>query len=326
MARIVPLALIGAIAVLGAACSDSTSTTQDALDVDAAFVSTPTGFASTSNSFSSDTSGFSSDTVRRDSARRDSARGDSTRDGYRHGGRRGGRGGDHGRRGPNGLLHGFDFMGGGLRLDFLGGPRDGRRPFDFGGNSGNCATAGGVTTCTSTHRGLTVTRTLAFTSASGATQTAFDSSTNTVRARTTVSGTTTRRDSVTAVVSHASDQTVSGLARGSTQRTVSGTSAGTENLAGKDSAGVAFTAIRAIGDTIVGIVIPVQTGRHSYPTAGTVTRSLRVSVTSAGTTKSSSRREVITYDGSSTARLVITQDGTTRTCTLPLPHGRPTCQ
>lgn len=310
MARIVPLALVGALAVLGAACSDTTSTTQDALDVDAAFVTTPTGFASTSNSFTSDTSG-----------------GDPARDGYRHGGRRrGDRGGHHGRRGPNGLLPGFDFMGGGLRLDFLGGPRDGRRPFDFGGNHGDCTAAGGVTTCTSTHRGLSVTRTLAFTTASGAAQTAFDSTTNTVRARTTVSGTTTRRDSVTAVVSHSSDQTVSGLARGSTQRTVSGTSAGTENLAGRDSAGVAFTATRAIGDTIAGIVIPVQSGRPSYPTAGTVTRSLRVSVTSAGTTKSSSRREVITYDGSSTARVVITQDGTTRTCTLPLPHGRPTCQ
>lgn len=309
MPRIAPFALAGALAVLGAACSDTPSTTQDALDVDAAFVTAPAGFASTSNSFPPDTAG-----------------GDSGREGYRHGGRRGGRGGHRG-RGPNGLPPGFDFMGGGLRLDFMGGPRDGRgRPFDFGGNPGNCAAANGVTTCTSTHRGLTVTRTLAFTSASGAAQTAFDSTTNTVRARTTVSGTTTRRDSVTAVVSHASDQTVSGLARGSTQRTVSGTSAGTENLAGKDSAGVAFTATRAIGDTIVGIVIPVQSGRPSYPTAGTVTRSLRVSVTSAGTTKSSSRREVITYDGSSTAKIVITQDGTTRNCTLPLPHGRPACQ
>jgi hypothetical protein len=317
MTRTLPLALVGALAVLGAACSDTTGTTQDALEVDAAFVSTPTGFGATSNSFSSDSSG-------------------GMEHGYRHGGRRGGRDGRHGGpggpgghhpgRGPNGLPAGFDFMGGGLRLDFLGGPRDGRRPFDFGGASGDCTAAGGVTTCTSTHSGLTITRTLAFTSASGAAQAAFDSTTNAVRVRTSVSGTTVRRDSVTAVVSHASEQTVSGLARGSTQRTVSGTSAGTENLAGKDSAGVAFTATRAIGDTIVGIVIPVQSGRPSYPTAGTVTRSLRVSVTSAGTTKSSSRREVITYDGSSTAKVVITRDGATRTCTLPLPHGRPSCQ
>jgi hypothetical protein len=51
-----------------------------------------------------------------------------------------------------------------------------------------------------------------------------------------------------------------------------------------------------------------------------------VSVTSAGTTRSSSRREVITYDGSATAKLVITRDGTTKTCSLPLPHGRPVCQ
>jgi hypothetical protein len=42
------------------------------------------------------------------------------------------------------------------------------------------------------------------------------------------------------------------------------------------------------------------------------------------TTKS--RREVITYDGSATATIVITQDGTTKTCSLPLPRGMPTCQ
>ena len=41
---------------------------------------------------------------------------------------------------------------------------------------------------------------------------------------------------------------------------------------------------------------------------------------------SSTRREVITYDGSTTATVVITQDGTTQTCTLPLPRGRMSCQ
>jgi len=39
-----------------------------------------------------------------------------------------------------------------------------------------------------------------------------------------------------------------------------------------------------------------------------------------------SRREVITYDGSSTAKVVITKDGTTKNCTLPLPFGRLQCQ
>lgn len=322
MARIAPFALVGALALLGAACSDTTNPSQEALSVDAAFISTPAGFAATSSSYSA------SDSATTDTTRSDSTTTDSTR-GYRPGGH--GRGGHRGHRdgdgcGPNGLLIGFDFMGGGLGLDFLGGRGRGR-PFDFGGTSGNCSTANGVTTCTVTRNGLTITRTLAFSNAAGAAQTAYDSATtNTVRVQTTVAGTTTRRDSVRAVVSHSSQQTVSGLARGSTQRTVSGTSAGTENLAGKDSAGIAFTSVRTIGDTIVGIVVPVQNGRPTYPTAGTVTRSLRVSVTSAGATKSSTRREVITYDGSTTAKVVITKDGATQTCTLPLPHGRLSCQ
>jgi hypothetical protein len=309
MARTVPLLCVGALAVLGAACSEGLGTSQqaNALRLDAAFVSTPVGFASTTSSFSG--AGTSSDSSHT----------------FRPGGR-GGRGGHDGEGcGPNGLLLGFDFMGGGFGLDFLGGSGHGR-PFDFGGLSGNCTAANGVTTCTGTDHGLTITRTLVFTSAAGATQPAFDSTTNTVKAHTQVSGTTLRRDSVTAVVSHTSDRTVTGLASGSTHRTVNGTSAGSENLAGKDSAGVAFTAVRVIGDSISGVVIPVGNGRSTYPTAGTVIRSLRVSLTSAGTTTSSTRREVITYDGSATAKLVITKDGTTTTCTLPLPHGRPTCQ
>jgi len=39
-----------------------------------------------------------------------------------------------------------------------------------------------------------------------------------------------------------------------------------------------------------------------------------------------SRREVITYNGTATATIVITQDGTTKTCSLPLPRGMPSCQ
>ena len=51
------------------------------------------------------------------------------------------------------------------------------------------------------------------------------------------------------------------------------------------------------------------------------------SVTIAGGTPTvHDRREVITYNGSATANITITQDGTTKTCTLPLPHGMPVCQ
>jgi hypothetical protein len=66
---------------------------------------------------------------------------------------------------------------------------------------------------------------------------------------------------------------------------------------------------------------------RSYPTAGTVIRAMSATVTVSGQSPStSSRREVITYDGSATAKVVITQDGTTQNCTLPLPHARLTCQ
>jgi hypothetical protein len=127
-------------------------------------------------------------------------------------------------------------------------------------------------------------------------------------------------------VNASSDFTVAGLASGSTQRTVAGKSAGTESTKGiKD--GVAFTALRTAGDTITGLVIPIQSDRPTFPTAGTIIRSMQAVVTLAGQTPStSSRREVITYDGSATAQVVITHDGVTKNCTKPLPHGRLTCQ
>jgi hypothetical protein len=34
---------------------------------------------------------------------------------------------------------------------------------------------------------------------------------------------------------------------------------------------------------------------------------------------------VVTYDGTATAKVVITRDGTTRNCTVALPRGRPSC-
>ena len=118
---------------------------------------------------------------------------------------------------------------------------------------------------------------------------------------------------------------MTGLASTATQRTVNGTSAGTETTTGKDTAGT-FTVARVIGDTTSGIIIPITSGRPTYPTAGSVIRSMKVTLTYTGKTPaSSSRREVVTYDGTATAKLVITQDGTTKKCTIPLPRGRPTC-
>jgi hypothetical protein len=106
---------------------------------------------------------------------------------------------------------------------------------------------------------------------------------------------------------------------------VNGASAGTETTTGTSSRG-AFTASRVVGDTTTGIVIPIATGTRSYPTAGTTIRSITATLAYAGASPVSlTRREVVTYDGSATAKVEITQNGTTKSCTRPLPRGPLTC-
>ena len=220
---------------------------------------------------------------------------------------------------------GLGFMGGGLGGPFLG---DGLGPMHSDDNSCAFSSGTGLVTCTITTRdGLTVTRISKFTNSAGQAQAKIDSTTNTVATTVTVNGTVTRRDSSKSVVSESSNQTVTGLAKGSAQRTVNGASSGTENTTGTSSQG-AFTAMRVVGDTIKGVVIPAPTSTtRTYPTAGTVIRAMSATVTISGQSPTtSSRREVITYDGSATAKVVITHDGTTQNCTLPLPHGHLTCQ
>ena len=226
------------------------------------------------------------------------------------------------------------------------------------------AATGRVTCEPTTRNGLTIARSAQYKNAAGAVQEAFDSlTTNSVNVQTTVSGTVTYSPesssggsnrgpgggrggacwgdgrgpgglllgdtativSATTTVSNTSDRTVTGLAEGSTQRTINGTSLGQESSTGTSSRGT-FTATRVAGDTTTGVVIPITTDGKSYPTAGTVIRSMRASLTYTGQEPTTvSRREVITYDGSATATVVITENGATRSCTRPLPRGQLTC-
>jgi hypothetical protein len=240
-----------------------------------------------------------------------------------------------------------------------GGPHGG--PFGIAStcSGGTFAAATGVVTCpTETRNGISLTRTIAFKTTAGAAQAAYDTATtNSIQEKRTVSGTTTftadsgrGRDgrghgpgffglgrgadssritvsAATTTVSSSSDRTVAGLATGATQRTVSSSAAGTESTTGTSSAG-AFTAKRVTGDTTRGLVIPVATtsNTHPYPTAGTVIRQVTATVTiGSAAAQTTTRREVVTYDGSATAKLTITQDGTTKNCTIALPRGRPSC-
>ncbi|MEO7083351.1 MAG: hypothetical protein ABI442_20380 [Gemmatimonadaceae bacterium] len=311
MKRLVSAGLtIGAVAL--AACSDKTTTTTPssllAVSMVSAYSATPAGFSELSSSFAS-----------------------SSSDGAFMPGFDMGGGGDHHGFGPPGGGPGFGlgFMGGGLFGPFLG---DGVGPFFHDNSSCTFAASTGLVTCGPTTRdGLTVTRVSRYTTTGGAAQSKQDSTTNTVVTTATVTGTTTRRDSTTSVVNESSNQTLTGLAKGSTQRTVNGMSASTESSTGTSKQG-AFTSKRTAGDTVTGVVIPVPavttttTHVETYPTAGTVIRGMTATVTITGQSPAtSSRREVVTYDGSATAKVVITQDGTTQNCTLPLPHGKLTC-
>jgi hypothetical protein len=222
-------------------------------------------------------------------------------------------------------------MGGGLGEAWIGGigfgPGLGRGPFDDFDDSSTCPfTAGRVECAPVTRGGLTINRSFSFLDAAGVVEQAFDATkTNTVNVKNSVTGTVTHHSTATSTVNSSSDFTVVGLASGSTQRKVNGKSAGTETTTGTKD-GVAFTVARTAGDTTTDLVIPIQSGVQTYPTGGTVIRSMQATVTPAGSAAStSSRREVITYDGSATAKVVITHDGVTKTCTKPLPHGQLIC-
>jgi len=57
-----------------------------------------------------------------------------------------------------------------------------------------------------------------------------------------------------------------------------------------------------------------------------VIRVMQATLTYTGaSTASIERREVVTYDGSATAKIVITQNDSTRNCTKALPRGPLTC-
>ncbi|MEJ7810834.1 MAG: hypothetical protein WKG32_10540 [Gemmatimonadaceae bacterium] len=316
------------------ACSDGTNSganTSDLSLLNAAFNSTPAAFTNVESSFQGGAAdGFFGPLA------------DSV---GRRGGEFGHGGGHRGPGGPGSRGHGHDDLLGGLGLGSLGfgpgpgfgglmggGVLHGLGGFKGGGRLGaadltgcTLAASGRVTCPDTTRNGLTISRSFAFTTASGQAQAARDSlTTNTINAQVTVSGTTTGRHNATSTVSHTSTSTITGLAAGSTQRTLNATAQGTEKTVFATDSGT-VTVEHAANNAIVGVVVPV--GTDAYPTAGKVTRSMTVKITREGqASETSTRTEVITYDGSATAAAVITVDGTTKTCSLPLPRGRPTCQ
>jgi hypothetical protein len=210
-------------------------------------------------------------------------------------------------------------MGGGMRDEFQGGimfeGRGGLRgPFGgpFGGGLG-CngtfdATSGRVVCPDVTRNGITIKRSTQFKDAAGNVQQAFDTlTTNSVNTQTATSGTLT--------FDRAAD---SASNRGP------GGGFGGEHMWGRGRG----PGGRLLGDTTTGLVIPVATSttERPYPKAGTTTRSIAATLQYANESAVSlTRREVVTYDGTATAKVVITENGTTKNCTKPLPRGPLSC-
>ena len=320
-----------ALMLIVAGCTDSSTqpTAAESSLVAAAFMTAAPGYDSLSSSYS--------------------AGGNTGVFGPRH------RGGPRG-TGDGGLGRN-EMMGGGIRDEFSGGvgmgAGIGRGPFGENFSLSTCTAfdaSTGIVTCTPIVRdSLTINRTFRFQTAAGAAQASRDTlTTDRITTTRSVTGTTTfapgrrggfghgfgprgsdtaRVDITTArtTVSSASSRVVTGLASGSTQRTVNGTSSGRESTEGTSTNG-AFTSVRVMGDTTTGVIIPVVASGFPYPTAGTVIRAMTVTVSyGSGSPVTSSRREVITYDGSATAKISITRDGETKQCTLSLPRGKPVC-
>jgi hypothetical protein len=333
-------ALVGALTLAAVGCAESSTSPDAASDLLAnAFTTSSAGFGSLTSSYDATTA----------QAVWVPGPGGPGRNGLAFGGLMGG-----GLGGEFAGAVGFD---GGHH-----GPHDG--PFGIRGGrtctGGTFAAATGRVTCPAeTNDGLTITRSFLYANAAGTVQQAYDSlTTNTINTRVDVTGTTTftadttrnggrghdghggpgffglgrgldssgvRVLTATTTVRHASSQTVGGLVPSSTRRTVDGTSSGTESSTGTTSGGT-FSSTRTQGDTTRGLVIPVSATTQTYPTAGTVIRAMTATVTLQGkAAQTSTRREVVTYDGTATAKLTITQDGTTKSCTVALPRGRPAC-
>jgi hypothetical protein len=327
-----------ALAVAGltaAACSDVTNDSANSVELSAAFQTIPAGFSSNSNSF--DESGddglpFSPGTI-------DPASGFHGQQGQN--GERNDKDDHHdgfGKGGIRGLL-----MGGGLGSHFLGGvPFSnglGFGPFGFFSLEDDCtfdATTGRVTCPDRIKRGLTISSSFAFKDAAGNAQPKFDRGvTNSVNAKIAVIGTKTRHgdddgdddnDDFTSTLDHRSDRTVTGLATGSTERTVNGTASAHEEITGERH-DVKFTAVRDVSDVTTNVVIPIGEGRPTIPKSGTIVREMKVSITpEGGETRTKTRKEEITFDGTNVIKVVITQDDVTKNCTLTLPRKKLVCE
>lgn len=183
----------------------------------------------------------------------------------------------------------------------------------------NCAFNAGTQmfVCPSTTvNGITFSRSFQLLDASGAPQSSFSrGSTAAVRTITDVDGvitTTTGANTVTIDVKAHQDATLSGLLTGTHVLNATGTG-NAEVSGGGLNHSVATT------QTITNLELPRRDSDTPYPKSGTI--ATQVVVTGSGLSHTTTT--TLTFDGSSTATLVITTGGLTRTCAIDLTRKNP---
>jgi hypothetical protein len=174
--------------------------------------------------------------------------------------------------------------------------------------------------------GVTVRRSFAFFDATGASQRAFDPlTTAAVNTRTSIDGTRDQPGSRTSSEVHfASDMTARGLAGRETEHVLNGTSAGTTTGTTATERGT-FRVVSETADTTSDLVLPAVDPRAGpavrplFPKSGSIVHVSRSTITDPqGTTRTTFFREKTTFDGTGTARVELTNNGETRTCTRSL--------
>lgn len=173
---------------------------------------------------------------------------------------------------------------------------------------------------TVTRNGLTVSQSYQLFDASGAPLAAFDRArVSSVRVRGTVSGTVTS-DGSTIKLDGQNDQTLSGLQ--SSTHTLNGTSIA--DLSGTVRTGTTTQSFTSHSSTtIANVVVPADGGAGSYPRSGTITVDQTTSVAGSPAV---AMRVVMTFDGTSKAKVTVTIAGlTTSSCTMDLASSAPLC-
>lgn len=168
---------------------------------------------------------------------------------------------------------------------------------------------------TTTMNGVTMSMYYQLFDASGALQSAFNPTTTAaIRTVSDLSGTVPTTGALTATIEGHNDKTLSGLLTAT--RTLNGSSTTTVTM-NDGSQPLRLT----IAETTTDLVLPQRGSATPYPLSG----SISMDVTTSG--GGFDVHVTITFNGTSTATMVVTSNGTTQTCTVNMasPQATPSC-